>query len=1110
MSSINKYSCETCSETFDSPNDAQKHFSVTRHKTVRVFPNDETLECEECADSNIHQLAILRYGFNDMALMCHQCLDSNTNDTGESPTAEYTLANGALFGKLAQYIKFRDIECESCGEGDDLNVANTPSGQIIKCKKCLSGSPQANLTFVSEDDDKFLTELLGLKEVVVKSRSTGRRGGRRGGRGGRRGGRGGRTEGRPRRVKKEDPEAESRRQHYQESKEFASQVKSGSTVRAVGAGSFGSSMGKYQQNAKNGKDGKRNAHKDMAKGNTAKASTKNNINSKSNTSVKSNTSAKTNAKTNTGPKAFSQAKPNNTKNAKSKKSENSNDNKSIDSKNPSGSNDGKLKLPELFQVVTFDEKGVMRTPKKDSGSFRNSTCKSENKNTSSKSGINSKKNPKEGATKSKKSKSPSTQQTPGSLQEPVPRRSSPAQKTPSRASTPSSELVLPPYITKYHPSSKLKLAYDNIDEYYREMSFNVFLEDQLTNVSNIIEPQDLIIEWYQDQDKKNNQFKVSIPMKPEVMDKFLSDRFKKLKKDPFQKDQAMFLILDDQIPWYGKVATVDSVKTGKNRKTAKVSHVELIIILYKWNNQPLPKTVHAQHLKLLPASVPVSRIFNAMDNLSNPSFIKMLLGKEPIKQISFNNRVNFSSTLNDSQKAAIQSVLNNKISVVQGPPGTGKTSAIYETVIQLLESLNTYPILVVAASNIAIDNIAEKLLPKHGKSILRVAATSKEKEYSRDHPLASICLHHKIYDAMSLKHQQVQNDLRRGTGVISGNAYKQFMQEKFQITSQQVAQSKVILTTTVVAGGTQLKSLVKCPVVIMDEATQSSEPSTLIPLAVSGADKFVFVGDQKQLSCFSLIPSLSTSLFERVLLNGTYKLPHMLNTQYRMHPAISEFPRNRFYDGKLIDGIDADARKLAGVENPLYFWDTSGAAREQSVRNFLREDRGYTFTNRQEVSYIQQVLKSLIVEKGIKRENIGVITPYSGQRDLISSILVKDDIINPTNEELQVEIDIDDITNDSKPVNIHIVSGIMIASIDAFQGREKDFMIMSCVRSNVQGTIGFLKDERRLNVALTRAKYGLIMVGDVDCLKKGDTLWREYMEYLDGKKLIHRESQFIY
>lgn len=1101
VSLISKYSCETCLETFEGPNDAQRHLSTTRHKSVKLLPLDEILECEECSDTNIHQLAILRYGLNDMALMCQQCLDSTTKDSGEEPTAKYTLSNGALFGKLSQYIKFRDIVCASCGAEDDLYVSNTPRGQVVSCKECLRKNESPSVTFVSENDDKFLTELLGLKEVVIKNRSSGKRGSRRGGRGGGRGRRGGRSEGRPRRVKKEDPEAESRRQHYQESKQFASDVKSGSTVKAIGAGTIGNSLGKSQhgKGAKNVKgfvasaqSGKKNGFKVVSAkdakdvpNNNAKVSAKGRADINANANEKGN--AKSIAKGNKGVQTNSKtsSKTNYDKTVKTKKGDSKGKSfikvqGSLEANSNNGTN--KKLLPRgITQEISFNQNHSKQGSLKKETSGRLRDPKDIPK--------------KDSTSHSKDSKGTTCKDKTSS------RQNSPA---------PLSELVLPPYITKYHPSSKLKLSYDSIDEYFREMSFNVFLEDQLTNVLNIIEPQDLIIEWYQDQDKKNNQFKVSIPMKPEVMNRFLSDTFKKLKKDPFQKDQAIFLILNDEIPWYGKVATVDGIKTGKNRKTSKVSHVEMVITLYKWNNQPLPKTVHAQHLKLLPASVPVSRILNAMDNLSNPSFIKMLLGKEPIKQIFFNNRVNFSSNLNDSQKAAIQSVLNNKISVVQGPPGTGKTSVIYETLIQLLESLNTYPILVVAASNIAIDNIAEKLLSKHGKLILRITASSKEKEYNRAHPLASICLHHNIYDAMSMKHQQVQNDLRRGTGVISGNAYKQFMQEKFQLTKQQVAQSKVILTTTVVAGGNQLKSLAKCPVVIMDEATQSSEPSTLIPLAVPCAEKFVFVGDQKQLSCFSLIPNLATSLFERVLLNATYKSPHMLDTQYRMHPAISEFPRTKFYNGELKDGIDADARRINGIPESLYFWDTKSKAREKSVRNLLREDGGYTFTNHEEVSYVQQVLKTLIVEKGISRDNIGVITPYSGQRDLISSILVKDDVINPANEDLQIEIDIDDITNDSKPVNIHIVSGIMIASIDAFQGREKDFMIMSCVRSNKQGTIGFLKDERRLNVALTRAKYGLIMVGDVECLKKGDKLWKEYMEYLEKKKLIHGEDQFIY
>lgn len=534
--------------------------------------------------------------------------------------------------------------------------------------------------------------------------------------------------------------------------------------------------------------------------------------------------------------------------------------------------------------------------------------------------------------------------------------------------------------------------------------------------------------------------------------------------------------------------------------------IEVVVQLYPWNNEPLPHLSHIDDLKVMPLSIPVSRVFTAMSQLEKPTFKKMLLGNEPIRQIFFRNHVNLTRDLfNPSQKVAIQSVLNNAITVLQGPPGTGKTSTIHEIILQLLDQLNTYPILVCASSNIAIDNIAEKLLPTHGKQILRITALEKEREYNKQHLLASICLHHKVYDALSLKYKEMVNDLRRGTIGFGSTAYKKYLAEQYEITKQYVAQARVIFTTTVVAGSGQLKSIAKCPVVIMDEATQSSEPTTLIPLSMKGVDKFVFVGDQRQLSCFSLVPSLSLSLFERVLLNGSYKTPHMLDTQYRMHPGISEFPRNRFYGGALQDGIDAGARAYPGVpaDQPVYFWDTKGTARESSVRNRLREDRGYTYANRGEINYIAQVVKNLVYEKGVKREDIGIITPYLGQRNMISEVLAKDDLINPERGAVQIEVDIDDITNDSKPVTIHVVLGIMIASIDAFQGREKNFLVMGCVRSNPEGKIGFLKDERRLNVALTRAKYGLVIIGDVACLKRGDPLWKEYLEYLEARKAIH-------
>lgn len=279
-----------------------------------------------------------------------------------------------------------------------------------------------------------------------------------------------------------------------------------------------------------------------------------------------------------------------------------------------------------------------------------------------------------------------------------------------------------------------------------------------------------------------------------------------------------------------------------------------------------------------------------MSRIENPKFIKMLLGKEPIRQINFKNRLQFTKpTFNDSQKTAIQHVLNNAITVLQGPPGTGKTSTIHEIILQLFRNLKTFPILVVAASNIAIDNIAEKLKQDDDLTILRIVSTEKEREYNDKHHLYDICLHQQVFNRLPERNKEIALDMKFNRKPVSQNQYKKLLTVSNSITEKLVAQAQVILTTSVVAGGYQLKSIKKLPVVIMDESTQSSEACSLIPLSMPGVDRFIFVGDDKQLSSFSEVPYLEQSLFERVLKNDTYKNPHMLNVQYRMHPKISSF-----------------------------------------------------------------------------------------------------------------------------------------------------------------------------------------------------------------------------
>lgn len=1023
------FQCVTCSETLVN-SEATKHFSSTRHKSAKFIELDEIISCEDCDNQNVHQLKILRYGLSDMSLLCIDCIDKSKKEA----SAQYSLENGAFFSKAPGYFKFRDIECVDCQRETDLHVSS--KANLVVCVDCLP--KHGKIAFVSEKDDKFLTELLGIKETVPTKSSK----------------YGGRKLGRKRPAKPVTAEQEARRAYYHENKEKMSILKSNNTVKAIGSvvpsgtkpggksGKFGGASGKFGSDKKpvskfgnekkpTGKFG--NESKPVKSGNKGKSEKPGKFTDKANGVSDKFANLKLENSSSTGilQKTSNDNKAVKTANASAGPGKRSGPNSRISSKTNSKTNSG-INSPDTNSRINSNQNSLNST--------RSSTPIPKEKPTS----------------------------TEYQLSEFI-----------------SQELKLQP-----------KLTFSSQNEYFREVCYNMFVEESLAGENTMLTNKDVLIEWYGDQDKKNKQFKVTIHAKNDVAQLYIPDKMRTVKKKPFSRNQSFFLVLDGTTPWYGYIADI-----AEHPKKKLV--LEMIIVLYPWNDTPLPKNANVSRLTLLPSSVPVARVFQAMTGITNPKFMDMLLGNKPIKQIVFDNHVNFSSqNMNGSQKIAVQSVLNNAITVLQGPPGTGKTSTIYEIILQLLNSLNTYPILVVASSNIAVDNIAEKLMATHAQSLIRITSTEKEKEYPKSHPLGSICLHHRTYTALPQKYKDITDDMKRGAMKLGPKGYSAYLNEKIAISDQLVAQAKVIFTTTVSAGSPQLKNLKSCPVVIMDEATQSSEPTTLIPLSMPDVRKFVFVGDQKQLSCFSLIPKLSLSLFERVLLNGIYRNIHMLDVQYRMHPNISEFPIARFYQGKLHNGITAEQRQTNGIP-PVYFFDTKGSAPESTISNRLREDFGRTYINRKEVEYILQVVKSLIIEKGIERSEIGIITPYSGQRDLISSVLVKDDIINPTKQEMIMEVDKEDIYNESKPVTIHIVSDIMVASIDAFQGREKNFMVMSCVRSNNKNTIGFLKDERRLNVALTRARYGMVIVGDAKFLQSSDKLWGEFVTYLSDKDWVH-------
>lgn len=1020
------YSCLTCQA--EGQNEFGKHFTTTRHKSVKAIPLDEIIKCEECDDSNIHGLKMIRYGLSSISLLCGDC--SKLSDP-ETVLATYSLSNGSLFDKLPQYFQFRDIECEGCKSDKNLAVGKKGFDQLIFCKKCreTDDTIPSHIKWVKEDHPGFLCALLGITEHVPKSKGKAPL-------------RKGKNQRKERRPKKVDPNIDEKRAYYEAKMATKAQFQLGKTIKAVGSSGPSPAQSRPSTPKPKASSGNQNG------------------------------------------KAASHGRPGTTSQGKPKvdktKSPKSDQNKA-----------GKLSRSQSPAVKT---QGPDSASKKSSSS----NDKKMNKSNVEKDGKNV-----------------------------IPKAPKATKREPEVPEAPLL-IKLPPGITQYQPSPTPPLLYPDLTTYYNEMCYNLFLEEKgslANNNTSMLSSEEFTLEWYAQQDIKHKQYKAEVLLTPEILDRYMTRNMQAVKSTPFAQDQGIMLVLDEKIPWYGRIAMVDTFSAekpsskkgfkgkGKPRKPKATGPqiCEMAIELYSWNKMPLPTTVDVRHLKLFPVSVPTSRVFFAMLKILNPKFIDLLLGQKQVRQLEFKNNLQLSTdSFNDSQKVGLQSVLNNSITVLQGPPGTGKTSTIYEIILQMLEKMHTSPILVVAASNIAIDNIAEKLLAKHGKSILRITSLQKETEYNKEHPLASICLHHKVYDGLPLHLQDSLKALRRPNEKISKNQYLKLMSGIIDFSNKVIGLSKVILTTTVTAGGLQLKALPRIPIVIMDEATQSSEPSTLIPLSMNGVEKFVFVGDHKQLSSFSDIPNLSLSLFERILRNGTYKKAHMLDTQYRMHPAISEFPRHKFYNGLLKDGITPENRVKEGIpSNPVTFWDTKGTKPEKIVRTRFKSDGGMTYANEGEILSVEKVLMTLIFDKGIKKSDIGVITPYRGQRDLISNTLVKNDLINPDKDIVHEDVDRDDFYDASKPLTIHTVSDIMIASIDAFQGREKDFMIMSCVRSNKDNKVGFLKDERRLNVALTRARYGLIIIGDASCLSN-DPLWNEYIQHLSSKGLLLSADDFLY
>ena len=444
---------------------------------------------------------------------------------------------------------------------------------------------------------------------------------------------------------------------------------------------------------------------------------------------------------------------------------------------------------------------------------------------------------------------------------------------------------------------------------------------------------------------------------------------------------------------------------------------------------------------------------------------EIFLGERQPERIKVPKIIWFNRALNEYQQSAVKSSLAAQdVALVHGPPGTGKTTVLVEIIRQHVACGKR--VLATAPSNIAVDNILEKLIGT-GLRVTRLGHPARTLESLRRGNLASQIEDDPAYGEVkeldAYRERMIHRKSRHGRGITQlgheerqlrerevGRLWRQARDLEAEIARHIVAGANVVLATH--AGMSKRYVKGDFDLVVLDEASQASEPLSWVPLAI--ARKVIFAGDANQLpptiySKEAAAGGLAITLFDRLKDLLPASAQNLLRVQYRMHEAIMSFPSKEFYEGKLIADESVAkhvASELAGVApspltgRPVTFVDTAGAGYDE-VWNDLLESR----ENKGEAELAVKLLYELL-GAGLKPKDVAILTPYTAQVKLLKTLVRE--------------------------------PGLEIGSVDGFQGREKEAIILSLVRSSESGQIGFLSDMRRLNVAITRARRCLIVVGD--------------------------------
>jgi superfamily I DNA and/or RNA helicase len=423
--------------------------------------------------------------------------------------------------------------------------------------------------------------------------------------------------------------------------------------------------------------------------------------------------------------------------------------------------------------------------------------------------------------------------------------------------------------------------------------------------------------------------------------------------------------------------------------------------------------------------------------------------------------------LNATQAEAVSKIMEaNELAIVHGPPGTGKTTTLVQAILLLQRQHG--PVLVVAPSNAAVDLLSERLADV-GLNVVRVGNPARVNERQMALTLdAKIAAHPQAREMKRLRKQAAEyrdmahkykrnfgpaeREQRNALFAEARNIMKEIEKTEQYITTDILSKAAVITATLVGANHYSVRSL-KYHTVVIDEAGQALEPACWIPILKG--KKVVMAGDHCQLpptiKSAEAAKELNRTLLEKCVALHPEAVV-LLEEQYRMHQAIMGFPSAEFYNGRLRAHSAVAQHLLFPGDQPLQFIDTAGCGYEE-------EQEGTRIGNPEEARFLLKQLRHFVQE--LKQHyaiaefpTIAVISPYKHQVELMKEAVLADAYLQ------------------------ELGSAISVNTIDSFQGQERDAVFISMTRSNPENVIGFLSEVRRMNVAMTRARKKLVVVGD--------------------------------